>query len=112
VYLETGESPEEISRRKVDQDWTNGGKFKCKDSSGTSESGDGTSSSSEGSDEFTLNEETSSQLHQGTLDMKYVRRFVEVCVIISKAALDVLVFHIFFFHSVHPSNLSWSILYL
>jgi len=80
VYLETGESPGEIARRKVDQDWTNGGKFKCKDTSGTSESGDGTSSSSEGSDEFTLNEETSSQLHQGTLDMKYLRKFVQVCI--------------------------------
>jgi len=80
VHLKTGESPEEIARRKVGRDWTNGGRFKCKDTSETSESGDGASSSSEGADEFTLNEETSTQLHRGILDMKFVKKFVEVCI--------------------------------
>lgn len=78
VHLETGESPEEIAQRKVGRGWTNCGRFKCADTSEYSESGDG-GSSSEGADEFTLNEEISTQLHQGKLDMKFVKKFVEVC---------------------------------
>lgn len=77
VHLETGESAREIALRKVDRDWTNDGRFKWKQTLSSSESGDGTSISSDGLEELTLDEETSTQVHHGILDMKFVKKFVE-----------------------------------
>ena len=78
VHLETGETPEEIAKRKVGRDWTNCGRFEWKESSENAESSD-EPSSSEGTDSFTLDEETSTQLHEGKIGMKVVKKFVEVC---------------------------------
>lgn len=86
VYLETGESPEEIAQRKVGRDWTNCGRFKWKVTSGDSEVNDEPSSSG-GADEFTLNEETSTQLHEGKICMKVLKKFVEVCSCQSRSKL-------------------------
>lgn len=76
VHLETGEPPAVIARRKEGRDWTNCGRFQCEVGSDASE--EGVSSGEEG-EEFTLNAETSTQLHGGKLGMKHVRRLVEVC---------------------------------
>lgn len=78
VHQETGETPEVIAQRKVGRDWTNCGRFEWKDMSENSEARD-EPSSSEGTDEFTLNEETSTQLHEGKIGMKVVKKFVQVC---------------------------------
>ncbi|KAG0587227.1 hypothetical protein KC19_2G150000 [Ceratodon purpureus] len=76
VHLNTGETPETIAQRKVGRDWTNCGRFEWKNSSEDSSS-DEPSSSDEGMDEFTLNEETSTQLHEGKIGMRFVKKFVQ-----------------------------------
>lgn len=76
VHLETGETSVEIAQRKVGRDWTNCGRFKCTDTSGIPESRED-ASESEAGEEFTLNEETSTQVHQGKLGMRLVKKFVQ-----------------------------------